>query len=405
MYYLPKKHLFVLFLLLFIFHINAYGQTCLPGGITFTTQQQIDDFVTDYPGCTEILGSLNIQEATPGEIINLNGLSPITSIGISLGVSNNSDLSSLGGLSGLSSVGLHLNITNNDDLTNLQGLDNLSSVNGKLNISFNDNINSIAELSSLLSINGFLSIRLNPLLNSLVGLDNIDPLTINQVAGADIIISGNSQLTTCDVLSVCDALNLPTTIALIEFNATGCNSQAEVETACASLPVVWIDRPYVYAKNGNNILEWKVVSQINNEKFEVEYRQENGLFVKLGELQGHGTTLLEHKYSFTHKSPPGGLHYYRIKQQDFDGNYSYSEVVSLRTGSTNELILYPNPISDSPLTIDAKYNTPYTLFSMTTEQLKTGNLHPGENQIDLSSFSLGIYYLQTAVGVKKIVKI
>ena len=36
--------------------INASGQGCLPEGIAFTTQEQIDNFQTDYPGCTEIFG-------------------------------------------------------------------------------------------------------------------------------------------------------------------------------------------------------------------------------------------------------------------------------------------------------------------------------------------------------------
>ena len=36
------------------------SQSCLPEGIEFTTQEQIDNFQTDYPGCIEIEGDVTI---------------------------------------------------------------------------------------------------------------------------------------------------------------------------------------------------------------------------------------------------------------------------------------------------------------------------------------------------------
>ena len=45
----------------FIFHTPLYSQSCLPDGITFSTQQQIDNFQIDYPGCSEIEGSVIIN--------------------------------------------------------------------------------------------------------------------------------------------------------------------------------------------------------------------------------------------------------------------------------------------------------------------------------------------------------
>jgi S-formylglutathione hydrolase FrmB len=52
--------------------------SCLPQGITFTNQAQIDNFQTNYPGCTEIEGDVTIAG---DDITNLNGLSVLTSIG------------------------------------------------------------------------------------------------------------------------------------------------------------------------------------------------------------------------------------------------------------------------------------------------------------------------------------
>ena len=48
---------------------------CLPEGITFTTQAQIDSFAVNYPGCTEIDGDVIIGRSNPTtDISNLNGL-------------------------------------------------------------------------------------------------------------------------------------------------------------------------------------------------------------------------------------------------------------------------------------------------------------------------------------------
>ena len=55
---------------------NLFSQ-CLPDGITFSTQEQIDSFQTDYPGCTEILGDVTIEG---DDISNLSGLNVIVKI-------------------------------------------------------------------------------------------------------------------------------------------------------------------------------------------------------------------------------------------------------------------------------------------------------------------------------------
>jgi hypothetical protein len=42
-------------------HSLAYSQGCLPEGITFTTQAQIDSFQINYPGCNAVEGNVIIE--------------------------------------------------------------------------------------------------------------------------------------------------------------------------------------------------------------------------------------------------------------------------------------------------------------------------------------------------------
>ena len=87
-----KKLLFTIIVCLF--SLSLLSQSCLPEGITFSTQEQIDNFQTDNPGCTEIEGDVTISG---NDITNLNGLNVVTSIGGNLIVRHNEALTSLTG--------------------------------------------------------------------------------------------------------------------------------------------------------------------------------------------------------------------------------------------------------------------------------------------------------------------
>jgi hypothetical protein len=230
--------------------------SCLPDGITFVTQSQIDSFQINYPNCTQILGSVSVGGDNPSFIANLNGLDVLKSIGGSLVIANNQSLTSLAGLDSLNSIGGNLSIGDaffnignpalknlsalhnvglvpgtlfivlNPSLHVLTGLESLTSV-GCLSIQHNDSLVSITELINVNTIVSGFDIRDNPLLSSLAGLDNID-------AGAltGVLIEGNSQLSTCDVQSICNYLASPNANVTIENNATGCNSIPEVKDSC-----------------------------------------------------------------------------------------------------------------------------------------------------------------------------
>lgn len=71
------KNLLFLFTTLLILQLSAISQPCFQNGITFSTQEQIDNFQTNYPNCTEVEGYLLVQG---DEITNLDGLNVITAV-------------------------------------------------------------------------------------------------------------------------------------------------------------------------------------------------------------------------------------------------------------------------------------------------------------------------------------
>ena len=304
------KKLTFLIVLAFIIQATVSSQPCLPEGITFTTQNQIDNFQTNYPGCTEIEGNVIISGA---EITNLKGLSILESIWGYLVIKNNNLLINLTGLDTLSSIGM-FNIKNNNSLTSLSGLGTLSSIKGSLAIEFNNSLINLSGLNAVTSINGLLYIGSNDSLTSLTGLDaltyigdymeirNNDALTnlnglealtsiggdlwiydnnelislsglvaLSSIGGelyiganynlislvgienidhntiTGIHISYNESLSTCEVQSICDYLSNPMGPIDIQSNATGCNSPEEVEEACESIGIPNINVGYEFS--------------------------------------------------------------------------------------------------------------------------------------------------------------
>jgi len=123
------KNLTILILALLLIQITAIAQPCLPEGITFTTQAQIDNFQTNYPNCTEIEGDVEIGTYPSGDISNLNGLSVLTFIEGMLYIGYNDSLISITGLQNLTSIG-SLYIRGNKSLSSLSGLDAVTSIGG-----------------------------------------------------------------------------------------------------------------------------------------------------------------------------------------------------------------------------------------------------------------------------------
>lgn len=106
-----KKRTLIIAMVL-LSHFFAISQGCLPEGITFTTQAQIDNFQANFPGCTELEVDVHIFSYffQNDKITNLNGLDELNSIGSDLIILSNYSLNNLTGLEGLTSIGGDLTI-------------------------------------------------------------------------------------------------------------------------------------------------------------------------------------------------------------------------------------------------------------------------------------------------------
>src|SRR5690606_27379245 len=174
-----KKTMKYLFFILFICLTSRASTQCPPIDLIFSTQQQLFDFASRYPGCSEIPGNVTIgTHYGKTDIHDLSILNHVRTIGGYLNILNNPDLPDLSGLENLTSIAGFLNIYNNERLSNLHGLEQLSELKGSLWIIHNQNLSSISGLGNVSTIDGSLDIHVNPNLATLEGLENIDPHSI-----------------------------------------------------------------------------------------------------------------------------------------------------------------------------------------------------------------------------------
>jgi hypothetical protein len=96
-----------------------------------------------------------------------------------------------------------------------------------------------------------------------------------------------------------------------------------------------------------NLVEWATVTETNNDYFLPEKSADGVTFVEMTRVKGAGNSNTTLYYSQIDEDPYNPVTYYKLKQVDFDGKYTYSDIISLAHANSSDqselLNLYPNP--------------------------------------------------------------
>lgn len=65
--------------------------------------------------------------------------------------------------------------------------------------------------------------------------------------------------------------------------------------------------------------------------------------------------------------------------------------------------IHPNPVTGGSFTINATEIANYNIIDFTGKLIQTGALELGENQIQLQSYSPGVYFIRIGEGVRKLI--
>ena len=179
---------------------------------------------------------------------------------------------------------------------------------------------------------------------------------------------------------------------------------------CGTLPLTWIS--FTGRKEDNTIvLQWKTAAEQNTSHFEVERGNAPGQFMKIGSLKAAGNSREERSYSFTDAGPIAGANFYRIKQVDADGKFTYSETRRLTFGISAESTLqtYPNPAKTNlTITIPGELSNNNIRLIITNASARVVHqvkLSAGDNRstlnLDIAFLPPGVYQLILATAEKK----
>jgi len=158
-----------------------------------------------------------------------------------------------------------------------------------------------------------------------------------------------------------------------------------------------------HAEGKVNMLEWTTASEINNDYFTLEHSADGIEFEHVATLNGAGNSVVTLNYKTEDRHPFSGKTFYRLKQTDYDGLFSYSDVIVIKNIFDEMTLenLHPNPTTGT--TEFDFYSSQSTFIEITIEDVygramkkemipvERGGNHFSAN---LSGYSPGIYQLR-----------
>lgn len=224
-----------------------------------------------------------------------------------------------------------------------------------------------------------------------IGTSDDRSMTLTEAGGCTTTVTYNR----CRLLningtcsgSMADGASVVFTSGVAGYNNNGC--------AAPSLPIVlknFICRIGIKTSK----ISFSTASETNNDYFTIERSGDGVAYEAIGEIKGAGNSSKELSYEFTDEKPLTGLNYYRIKQTDFDGKYSYSEVRSVRFTDGASVTVSPRTTEGRvDITTDMEdYNV--EVYTAAGAQVKAFTGMNADQSISIEDLKAGIYFLRVS---------
>lgn len=158
-------------------------------------------------------------------------------------------------------------------------------------------------------------------------------------------------------------------------------------------------------------ITWQTETEINNDYFTIERSNDAINFEEIARVTSAGNSSFPINYYTIDDNPLEGVSYYRLRQTDFDGKESLSDIRAVEFNDLNseEVLVFPNPTSNF-ITIkgSAQELKNYRIFSMLgldiTSNIKVIHQSSFRVELDFSTLPAGVYTLITETSSHKIHK-
>ncbi|MEM7368962.1 MAG: T9SS type A sorting domain-containing protein [Bacteroidota bacterium] len=175
--------------------------------------------------------------------------------------------------------------------------------------------------------------------------------------------------------------------------------------SAVSLPVEYVSFEASILQDKSVQLDWTTGIELNNDYFEVLRSVDGNLWETIAWVDGAGTRNEQTTYQIEDHRIFGGKRYYQLRQVDFNGDVSYSEIREVTIGfqSAIQIQAYPNPASSHVevlLTLsDLNQQTLLSLYDLSgrevLRQLINNQMsHTHRIRLELGHLVPGLYYLK-----------
>lgn len=262
--------------------------------------------------------------------------------------------------------------------------------------------------------------------------------------GDDFVLSGNSQTEINNTTLSGDDLYLDHTDAQLcgtgamsvgdavqSFNSANVNTQVcsgfvitctdgncglggggtHTGTGPFTLPIELISFEALVTSQREVKVTWVTASEIDNDFFTVEKSEDGIVWTMVDQIGGAGYSNNVLNYSLVDPTPYSELSYYRLKQTDFNGDFSYAPIrlINLNKLEDRGISLYPNPTSEyltvkgdqEALASIAVYNM---LGQSVSEVLQLVSASEGNLIFNLSELPPGTYSLVAGTTSSLLIK-
>ena len=147
-------------------------------------------------------------------------------------------------------------------------------------------------------------------------------------------------------------------------------------------------------------LKWEVGQSSNNDHFEIEHSTDGVNFSLIASIAANSGVMNGNKmdYGFSHEPIASGNHYYRLKQVDADGKFSYSKTISLILHNSKSLNLKLNPVHDQLVLLnqDQQMIDHLSVMDVSGRVIRAQKINSSNSSIKTDSHDLpaGYYLLQ-----------
>jgi hypothetical protein len=197
------------------------------------------------------------------------------------------------------------------------------------------------------------------------------------------------------------ATSYPSATSLKYVGYTGSFSPFAIggESGVDLLPVTWLNFECKRLAPRQVLIKFSTGSEENTDAFHIQRKIGNGDFETIGILKSAGFTLEPRHYEFTDETAPRTSVFYRVKQTDLDGKFTYTDVcMSSEVGANddNGIFVAPNPANDE-LTVsinetDAEYSC--HLYDATGKLVLSGSAVSGRCLLNTTTLYPGVYLLK-----------